>query len=1253
MSTMTTLTAATSVSPLDMFLGRPVGETIDHKYSGELLREFFTGSKTFVATDITGVTDVTSELQEFIEDAAGAWVFIPPGIYSINMLTFDSSARLWARPGTVTFINEPTGQAISNRDLALAYQNANTSTLTVTDITLENFADPYPSTDTDYVHALTITESISAVDYAELWSISTQVSEPFGSDYWVGETFKTLGKNAGGTKLYVTGKLEYFNELANTRVIAYTSGSGTVPAAGTTISQGGVTSTLIGVHSTLAGTVVASGTTMPATGYVRVKDKSGGNFSAGALTGLTATASGADTMLPAKLNKWATGRVIDIRGINFAADGNWRDQTVGPTSGYGLGCLNLFFTPYVNIEDCTFDGCWEQAVELRGCPASHVHNCTIRNLTNAMTAAYTLGNNPLATTNGQAYVTVTHTGHNLTTGTYVTISGLAVATYNNIPSTQINGEHMITVIDANTYRFTTAATANAGTSFGGAAIETEYRDRLGYGVLIYGQSSFSIVENIFVSESRHAVTTGGEGASWSTTRWMEWGSPTHVIFRNIYSYGCYGIPFDTHESGSSILFENCTAIWPARGPTNGSYAPYGIQLRARNCTVKGYYQKGGNYGIRFPNEPQPGSTHIIESATFETLVRSTTSQGIALVFDDISGQSVANRYKVIVGDIICNNVETGAEIAAGHNVQIAKLYARNLTNYGVNITGASTVSIANIDLANTDGTTYPTGILTSSAATTLTVGKANITSLTTGSTNSGIFINANVNAVLKDIYVDGGEHGIRQEASGGTLVIHKAVLKNQNLKALLLQSGSPVIDDIMIDGAGTLQRGIDVQTGTTAIKIGKAKIKGIANTSVSSQSVNMGIQLASASIVASMDDVKIETIGGSGSYGIYTNQTGIALTIDRLVVDTAEFGTRFHDSGTYNIEHAVIRNTTTNGMAIKASSTLNIGTFIGKGNTNDNLEGEQDVAINIAFAYINDGKSFIDCQKNTRSRIGHLVADYRGNAAAATCHLFFCRSDVTAGGSDTAVDHITLRKDDAVGLPQYVFNEQDTTAAKKVWVGSITQDNWNGVVETKIMADNATTLTYNANISKRNMGTVDKTYTQAPITITGITKASPAVVTANSHGYSSGDLVMLSGVGGMTEVNGNIYRVASATTNTFALNTLAAAAVNSTAYTTYTSGGTVNPVLKHSDYSTDGMIYANNASAQNIGLAKNAQIGAQFNLTQKGAGQVSLLIETGATLRNRASQNKTNAQYAVIHGRVMGNSDGNSADWLIWGDTGA
>ena len=81
-------------------------------------------------------------------------------------------------------------------------------------------------------------------------------------------------------------------------------------------------------------------------------------------------------------------------------------------------------------------------------------------------------------------------------------------------------------------------------------------------------------------------------------------------------------------------------------------------------------------------------------------------------------------------------------------------------------------------------------------------------------------------------------------------------------------------------------------------------------------------------------------------------------------------------------------------------------------------------------------------------------------------------------------------------------------------------------------------------------------------TITGITQANPAVVTASSHGYSNGDEVLISGVSGMTEVNGKRFLVADKTTNTFELQDKDGVDINSTSFTAYTSGGVSNKVFE-------------------------------------------------------------------------------------------
>jgi hypothetical protein len=81
----------------------------------------------------------------------------------------------------------------------------------------------------------------------------------------------------------------------NVRLIPYSLGAGVVPASGTTISRNGVSAELLCVMANrTGGTVTAAGGVMPVSGWLKVRNITGGAFSAGLMTGITATASGPD-----------------------------------------------------------------------------------------------------------------------------------------------------------------------------------------------------------------------------------------------------------------------------------------------------------------------------------------------------------------------------------------------------------------------------------------------------------------------------------------------------------------------------------------------------------------------------------------------------------------------------------------------------------------------------------------------------------------------------------------------------------------------------------------------------------------------------------------------------------------------------------------------------------------------------------------------------------------------------------------------
>lgn len=86
---------------------------------------------------------------------------------------------------------------------------------------------------------------------------------------------------------------------------------------------------------------------------------------------------------------------------------------------------------------------------------------------------------------------------------------------------------------------------------------------------------------------------------------------------------------------------------------------------------------------------------------------------------------------------------------------------------------------------------------------------------------------------------------------------------------------------------------------------------------------------------------------------------------------------------------------------------------------------------------------------------------------------------------------------------------------------------------------------------------------EAAKNITGATAANPVVITSNSHGFSNGDDVYITGVVGMTQLNGRWFTVANKATNTFELTSQqTSASIDGTGYTAYSSGGTASRVYQ-------------------------------------------------------------------------------------------
>lgn len=87
--------------------------------------------------------------------------------------------------------------------------------------------------------------------------------------------------------------------------------------------------------------------------------------------------------------------------------------------------------------------------------------------------------------------------------------------------------------------------------------------------------------------------------------------------------------------------------------------------------------------------------------------------------------------------------------------------------------------------------------------------------------------------------------------------------------------------------------------------------------------------------------------------------------------------------------------------------------------------------------------------------------------------------------------------------------------------------------------------------------TLGATLLESNVAISAVSTSSPAVVTANGHGYSSGDAVFLDGIVGQTALNGRWVIVSNPTTNTFELTAFDGAPIDTGTMPAYVGGGTV------------------------------------------------------------------------------------------------
>lgn len=164
----------------------------------------------------------------------------------------------------------------------------------------------------------------------------------------------TISPTLGG-KLLIDGR--------KSRLLAYNTGSGTIPVPETVISSGSANGQLVAVYSAVNAANSGIGTTVPSAGFILLRNWNGVEFSAGALTGITATANGASTTGWVEVvgDEASTINVARLGSVNIY--GEWID--LGTTSGVNTTTYqiptggNTIYVPGVWVETAVGSGKYE------------------------------------------------------------------------------------------------------------------------------------------------------------------------------------------------------------------------------------------------------------------------------------------------------------------------------------------------------------------------------------------------------------------------------------------------------------------------------------------------------------------------------------------------------------------------------------------------------------------------------------------------------------------------------------------------------------------------------------------------------------------------------------------------------------------------------------------------------------------------------------------------------------------------------
>ncbi len=325
---------------------------------------------------------------------------------------------------------------------------------------------------------LQIVGTPSGAEYALSLEGSTQIGAAQGQDWTGAITVQIVGgtaanvsairhavaeRNAGGTTLGKTYSDSHsFGAAAEQLTSSRTLSNASAARVNNQMTLATIPGLAIDITLRLTSAFLAQEAGWSA--YESSLSQSDAHLCAGAAGGVVclASANGAEIILPGLLMRddLRNPRAISATVQNVAeAEGVTTDSTpltvmklpVGWIGEHAVGTLTV-----VANED-RVDG---------GVRAHFLKRLTVLRLARGNK---TLGNNPIATTNGSTTVTVTDAGHSFVIGQRVALSGVPGAV-NNIPAAELNATQVVIGVTGTTWAFSSTTPANATGSGGGASV---------------------------------------------------------------------------------------------------------------------------------------------------------------------------------------------------------------------------------------------------------------------------------------------------------------------------------------------------------------------------------------------------------------------------------------------------------------------------------------------------------------------------------------------------------------------------------------------------------------------------------------------------------------------------------------------------------------------------------------------------------------------------------------------------------------